>query len=107
MRYLKKGEYGKKLLFNAGVDISGADSHTVEFTKPDCTMVTKTATLGTSDVTGEDINGNTVTFSANQYSYYTLADGDIDQAGCWKYRALNPSASLSVPGDYGTFTVVE
>ena len=108
VRNLIVGEFGKNLLFNAGVDISDATAFTVEFTKPDGTVLTETVTLGDVDVTGKDQDCADVTFLANQYTIFTIPDADfLDAAGCWAYRAINPQPSGTVPGEAGSFTVIE
>ena len=107
LRKLKLGEYGKQLFFNSGVDISDATSFTVEFTKPFGDVVTVNATLGTEDVTGKDQNCNDVTFFASQYTIYQIPMDFLDEAGCWLYRSINPTSADYIPGDQGTFEVVD
>ena len=107
VRELKIGEYGKTIFVNAGVDLSTATSLEIEFIKPSGTVETVAATLGNQDVTGKDQNCNDVTFLANQYTFYIIPAGFIDESGCWLYRALNELPGLFVPGDQGEFTVTE
>lgn len=106
VRKLKLNEFGRQLVVGAGIDISGADSYTLRFTKPDGTIVDKTASLGVSETTVEDVNGNSITFSANQYVTYTIESGLLDALGKWDIYLLAPEGGVSVPGDIQSFSVI-
>lgn len=106
-RILKKGEFGKTLYFNSGVNISTGDSFLIEFTKPQSgELITKTGILETVDRVGLDENGAEVTFLANEYTSYVIEAGLLDECGAWCYRTVNSIiGAFSVPGDTGTFQV--
>jgi hypothetical protein len=106
VRKLKVGEFGRIIPVNAGEDISGADSYTLVFTKPNGTTVNKTATLGDEEITVVDIDGVSQTYAADEYVNYTIETGLIDAAGRWSLRLLAPSESVSVPGDIVYFDVI-
>ena len=56
---------------NDPVDISAATVKSILFRKPDGTIVTKTASFGSTEGS----------------IYYTTTDTDLDAVGVWKYRA--------------------
>jgi len=58
---------------NAAIDVSTSTARSIELTKPDGTIESKTAAYVTDGTDG-------------QIEYITLA-GDIDQRGRWQYRA--------------------
>lgn len=56
----------------SAVDVSGASTLQIEFTKPDGTVETQTASLVNTGTDG--------------LIRYITSSGDIDQAGTWSYR---------------------
>ena len=82
------GEYGQSIYFNVGEDVS-LNTNELILCKPDGTELTKTALVGTTDFT-------TTTkglFSANQYVFYQVVEGDLDVAGQWKFRVISTTST--------------
>lgn len=76
-------EYGVLFAAFANYDMSANTSASIEFTKPDGTVVTKDASIP---------NVPLVTpggmFAAGFYATYVFAEGDVDQVGQWSARVL-------------------
>lgn len=108
---LKVGEIGKIINVNAGFDLSGNTDLEIKFTKPDLTTLTVNKAGGVSapavSYTGVDVNGNTVTYNANEYWSYATASGNIDQSGAWKLNGRYVDATpKDFCGDTANFTVL-
>lgn len=58
----------------AAIDISGATSKTIYFTKPSGAILTKTALFVTDGTDGQ--------------IHYASESGDLDEAGIWKIQAI-------------------
>ena len=77
------GEYGTDIRIDLSEDVSG-ETVQIVLKDPSGNEVTKTATVGTTAETDQFI-GQIV---ANEWIYYTLADGDLDEDGRWKVRGI-------------------
>ena len=84
MKAINNGEYGLVIYFDLEEDVS-SNTNQIEIKDPDGNESIKTATLGTTTITGTEIG----TLTANQYVTYQLADGDIDEDGRWMVRAVS------------------
>lgn len=82
MKAINKGEYGIKVYVDFEEDVSSSTSYSITLKDPKGNEFEKTAALGSSTLTDTDIG----TLSANEYVYYELALGDIDEAGRWQVR---------------------
>jgi len=105
MRQVKLNEYGRDMYFNAATDISQAIGYTVRFTKPNGTTADVVAELGTTDITGENLYGESVVYLAGEYAKYTTEEGLIDAAGRWTYQLYAPTPTASIPSACGSFQV--
>lgn len=98
-------EFGIRIVFSSGFDLSDADNLKISFTKPDGTALVKE----TPDVIAPavDIETTLGLFPANTYAQYTTIDGDIDQTGVWSARVTydKTSPALHLTSDVATFTV--
>lgn len=108
---IKTNEIGKLINVNAAFDLSGNTDLTLDFVLPDQTTLAKDKAGGVSapavDFTGVDVNGDTVTYLANQYWQYATASGDITLAGSWKVHGGYVDATpKSFCGDPAFFTVL-
>ena len=104
-------EYGVSFTFFCGYNMVAWTKLSIVFTKPDgTTQLTVTNTngvaLGTIAIS-VIVNGQPVTFEANQYVTYNFANGDVNQAGLWSARVIfdNTNASpplhlISAPGQF-------
>lgn len=103
MPNINKNEYGQTLRVNLGEDISTATAYDFIIEPKYGEKLEKTGVLGTVNVVEGD-----ETYLANQYLQYTIADGDIDQAGQWRMKGeADLSATSKVISDYKYFTVLE
>ncbi len=75
---LQAGEYGKVLILDAGMDLTGQTGIELEFQYPDGSSKTISSGLvvGTTDLV---VDGET--YLANTYVTYTLVNGDIYMPG--------------------------
>lgn len=99
---LNIGEYGCDLYCNANYDLSSASSLSLAITRPDKTLLTVIATRGTVDA----VIPSKGTFAANQYAKYTLADGDLNQAGEYIVRLTYLDGTkklISVPDNFKVY----
>lgn len=95
------GEYGTILYFSTGYDMSAKTTLTITFTKPDATTLTKTATVGSGNVTT-----TAGVFVDKMYAQYTFATGDVDQAGTWSARVTYTDAvPKHLISDSATFVI--
>lgn len=104
------GEYGVQFAFGTGFDMSSNTSLSLVFTRPDDTMLTASASLGTTAITTTlTVQGQPVTFQANQWMFYYFLDGDVTVPGQWNVRGIMDNSSASPPehliSDIGTFIV--
>lgn len=72
-------------------DISGATLLEVRFERPDSTVFHKTATL--------------ITTGADGRVGYLVAQGDIDQAGPWRYQFVVDAPSFGFPLEKHTLSI--
>lgn len=88
MKPINNGEFGYTLYNDFEEDISSYTTfEMIILSQDEATETTKTATLGTSTITGTDIG----TLTANQFVFYTTVDGDFETESqnkllVWKYR---------------------
>jgi len=103
---LNVNEWGVKLFFSTGFDMSADTAISIIFTKPDGTTLTVTNPADANLIVGTT-NVTTVlgTFLAHQYLAYTFQSGDVDQAGLWSARASYTDATQHLISDAATFTV--
>ena len=87
MSPINVGEYGLIIYIDVAEDIS-ANTNQIVLKDPDGNESTKTAELGTTTVVT-----NFGTLTANQYMKYTLASGDIDEAGRWMVRGISTGST--------------
>ena len=104
MQTINVSAYGQKLRTNFGVDISSASVLTVAL-QPQTTetdSLAKTPTLGTTDtVVGDE------TYLANQFTEYTVVDGDFDDyIGLWRMKSTALISSVLTVTNYEYFRVM-
>lgn len=91
------GEYGGTLYFSLGYNISAASTIVFDLTKPDGSVLTISAVLGSQDV----INTPLGTLPANKWASYDFLAGELDQAGTWTAQATvtwtSPAKRLKSP----------
>ena len=98
-----KSAYGEELRVNFNTDVSSASAFTMKIEPQSGEEISKTPTLGTSDVVVGD-----ETFSANQYCEYTTVAEDFSTyTGKWRVRATATLASSIVASDWVEFRVTE
>lgn len=103
---LRVGEIGKILRVNTNYNLSANTELTLEFTKPDGTVVTKTKTLDGVSAPGIDVTDPITgdVFLANEYMQYSFASGDLDQSGQWyveaKYTDATPKFFIGAPAQF-------
>jgi hypothetical protein len=98
---VNQGEYGLACVFNTSFNLSAFTVLQIQFTKPDGTVLTKSATA-------PNVNISTAlgTFLANQYAQYTFQNGDINITGVWQARVLYTDATpMHLISNISTFTV--
>jgi hypothetical protein len=102
------GDYGLDFIFFAGFNMANFTKLSITFTRPNGSTITVTSpavTLGTNTIAAV-VNGQAVTFLANQYVIYAFKNGDVNQDGLWSARVTYDDATplhlISAPG---TFTV--
>lgn len=99
------GEFGVVFRMGVSFDISGEDSLSLTFTKPDGTTLVVSSGVGVGATTVVTPAG---TMLAHQYATYTFLPGDVDQSGSWSSRLtyiddIGARKLISLPG---TFTVL-
>lgn len=95
--------FGETLRLNFGRDISTATAFELTLEPEVGDELTKTPTLGTSDVTEGD-----QTLLANQYVEYTIEEGAWDTyAGRWRAKAVATLPSQTLSTEYILFRVTE
>jgi hypothetical protein len=89
------GEYGKRLYLDVNFDVSGyagSDGLQIEVMRPDDSAlvfnVSAGVTLGAVDATVTDEQGATFNLAANRYVYRDWQDGEINQPGSYRVRAV-------------------
>ncbi len=101
---VNEGDYGIACVFNTAYDLSAFTDLTIEFIKPDLTVLNGTATAPNVDLV--TVLG---TFPANMYAQYYFQAGDLDQTGIWSARVLytesTASPSLYLVSNSSTFMV--
>lgn len=101
---INENEYGVACVFNTSYDMSTFTTLQIQFTKPDGTLLTATATCPNVNV-----STSLGTFLANQYAQYFFQAGDLDQTGTWSARVLytksTASPALHLISNISTFTV--
>jgi hypothetical protein len=101
MQKFNKESYGDVLYVNFNEDVSSATAFTIKLNPQSGDELTKTGTLGTSDVWVEDQK-----FLANQYATYTTTDGVFDNwQGKWQYKGIATIAAGDVATPYVDFRV--
>ena len=107
-------EYGKRLILETFYDVSGNagdDGLRIELTKPDETSVVfnkanaSPVTLGDTAATVTDEKGREYALAANKYIYRDWADGDIDQSGTYRARAVYSDGSVELRSKPVCFSV--
>ena len=88
-------EFGKRLHIDVNFDVSGyagSDGLRIEVTRPDDTElvfdITAGVTLGAVDTTVTDEGGARFNLGANRYVYRDWQDGEINQPGSYRVRAV-------------------
>ena len=106
------GEYGKRLILQTAYDVSGNIGDPglrMGIVKPDGTAVEYNkatgVTLGSTDDTATDEKGRQYSLTANQYIYRDWQDGDLDQSGVWKVRAIYQDATKELTSKQVSFGV--
>jgi len=107
LRTIKKGESGRSLVINAGIDISSASSFEVTLTDPVGGETVVLAVLGTAEVTGKTTDCIEVTLAANEYVVYTIQASDFNRCGTWTYFLTAIGLVPAVRGSIGTLLVVD
>jgi len=104
---VNEGEFGIACVFYTAYDMSGYTTISIQFTKPDGTILAPT----NPDVTVPAVPLVTAlgTFPANEYAQYYFVDGDLDQLGTWYARVIYDKANALPPqrliSNSSTFTV--
>lgn len=100
---MNSGEWGIRFLASTGFNLSGFDTLTISFTKPDGTALV----VADPDVTAPNTDTETTDglFPANTYASYIFKDGDVDQSGTWGVRVTYEDAGQKLISDPATFTV--
>lgn len=102
---LRVGEYGVVLRLGTSYDVSSQTELTLDFTAPSGATKTKATADGVAVETGS-VSTTQGTFAANESVKYTLADGDIDEAGSWSVQLTYEDATKKLISDAVPFTVV-
>lgn len=89
---INTGEYGVACVFSTAYDMSAFTTLEIQFTKPNGTILTATATCPNVDVVTA-----LGTFLANEYAQYFFVAGDLDQIGTWYARVLYTKSNASPP----------
>jgi hypothetical protein len=79
---VNKGEYGKVIFVNTGVDLTGAINFKLKL-KGECKDLSLVASDGVAIGTVNQVISPEETFLANYYFYYTTKPGDISVGGRW------------------------
>ncbi len=101
---VNENEYGIACVFSTAYDMSGFSSVSMQFIKPDGTILL----VSSPDVTVPVVDLVTVlgTFLANTYTQYIFQDGDLDQTGVWSCRVIyDETTPLHLISNSSTFTV--
>lgn len=94
-------EYGVVLQFGTSFDMSAHTSLILNFTKPDGTTLSVSATLGAIDAVTP-----LGTFAAHTYVTYTFLSGQVNQTGSWTVRlTYQDAAPTQLISNVGTFVV--
>jgi hypothetical protein len=97
------GEYGVPFNFLANIDLSGATSLQLLFTRSDSTTFTGTAVIGNVALVTTDAG----TFPANQYVKYTFKSGDLTVPGIYSCRLVYmdsaPTRLISYPTTFQVY----
>jgi hypothetical protein len=94
------GEYGQALNVFVAYDMSFATSLLIEISRPDESMITGQAVLGTTPLVTDG-----GTFAANQYCTYKVKDGDLSLPGDHTVRLTYTDASKRLISDPTSFSV--
>ena len=94
-------EYGQVLKADMGEDVSTALSYKMYLEPKRGTKLDVVATLGTSTVTEDG-----VTYTANHYVEYVIAEGDLSYVGHWQRKGIAIYGSSEIHGNYQRFTVL-
>ena len=90
------GEYGKRITLVTAFDLSGNTDLIIEVMRPDATMLTFNkatgVTLGVADTTVTDERGVRYNLRANEYIFRDWLDGEINQSGRYRIRAVYQDA---------------
>ena len=98
---VNKGEYGIACVFNTSFNLSAFTVLQIQFTKPDASLLTVSATAPNVNITTA-----LGTFLANQYAQYTFQNGDLNETGVWQARVLYTDATpMHLISNISTFTV--
>jgi hypothetical protein len=104
MQKFNKDDIGQTLYVDFNQDISTQTAISIKLNPQSGDELTKTGTLGTSDVWVEDQK-----MLANQYATYTVEDGVFDDwsdDAKWQYKGIATLTSTTVATDYRDFTVM-
>ena len=97
-----KDSFGQTLRVNFGQDVSTATEFSLEMQPENGETVTKTPTLGTSDV---DVGDET--FIANYYVDYAVTEDVFsDYTGRWRAKAIATLPGETIATDYVLFRVM-
>src|SRR6516225_1995304 len=85
---VNENEYGIPCVFNVSFNLSAFTVLQIQFTKPDKSVMTVSATA-------PNVNLTTAlgTFLAQQYAQYTFQNGDLNQTGTWSARVIYTDAT--------------
>lgn len=105
------GEYGKRITLMTGFDLSGNTQLSIEVTRPDATTLTFTktngVTLGVVDTTVTDERGVRYNLRANEYIFRDWQDGEINQSGKYRIRAVYNDALKELRSRQATLQVAQ
>lgn len=104
---INAGDYGIAFLFFTGFGMANFTKLSITFTPPNdaapFTVSSPNVTLGTNTIAAV-VNGQAVSFLANQYVSYVFKSGDVTQAGQWSARVTYDDATplhlISAPGPF-------
>jgi len=101
---VNEGEYGVACVFNTAYNMSGFSTISIQFTKPDGTILAPTNPAVT--VPNTPITTVLGTFAANQYARYAFQNGDLNQVGVWYARVIYTDATpMKLISNSSSFTV--
>ncbi len=93
---VNEGEFGVACVFYTAYDMSGYTEISIQFTKPDGTILAPVSADGVT-VPNVDVVTALGTFLANEYAQYFFVDGDLDQTGVWYARVIYDEDTATPP----------